>query len=164
MPVSGFGVVALPAINTLLQVGQGNSPETFYTLANVSSISGPSLEGNVVDVTSMSTNLPWRQKVVTLLQGGEVSFDIFWIPMLQSSSGIEGHVNLLTLFVNRGQSAVAGQAIDFRLVFPDQDASTYTFSGFISKLSLTEKVEDVVRAACTITITGALGFPYGTPA
>lgn len=162
MPVSGFGVIALPAINTLLQVGQGNSPESFYTLANVSSISGPALEGNVVDVTSMSTNVPWRQKIVTLLQGGEISFDIFWIPMLQTSVGIEGHVNLLTLFVERGQGT-AGQPIDFRLVFPDQDASTYTFQGFVSKLSLTEKVEDVVRAACTITITGQVGFPYGTP-
>jgi Lambda phage tail tube protein, TTP len=163
MPVSGFGVIALPAINTLLQVGQGNSPETFNTIANVSSITGPSLAGNVVDVTSMSTGVPWRQKIVTLLEGGEVSFDIFWIPELQSGGGIEGHVNLLTLFVNRGQSGVAGTPIDFRMVFPDQDASTYTFQGFVSKLSLTEKVDDVVRAACTITITGQVGFPYGTP-
>jgi Lambda phage tail tube protein, TTP len=159
---SGFGVIALPAINTLIQVGQGNSPETFFTIANVSSISGPQLSGNVVDVTSMSTGVPWRQKIITLLEGGDVSFDIFWIPELQSGNGIEGHVNLLTLFVQRGLGQ-AGAPIDFRLVFPDQDASTYTFQGFVQKLSLTEKVDDVVRAACTIVITGQVGFPYGTP-
>jgi len=156
-----FQPIALPAINTLIQVGNGASPESFTTIASVSSITGPGLQGNVVDVTAMSSVTggqvgPWRQKIVTLLEGGNISFTAFWQPMLAS------HQNLLTLFVNRGAGGITGAPIDFRLIFPDQDATAYTFQGFVSKCSLTEAVADVVKAAVDITITGAVhgtGFP-----
>lgn len=144
--------IALPAINTLLQVGNGVSPEAFTTIANVSSISGPSLAATIVDVTSMSSGNPWREKVTTLLDGGDVSFDVFWIPTETSQK------NLLTLFQERGQGT-AGVPIDFKLVFPDTAHTFYLFSGFISKLNLTEAVADVVKAACTITISGEPTFP-----
>ena len=149
----GFQPIALPAINTLIQLGNGSSPESFTTIASVNNITGPTMQGQVVDVTSMSTGNPWRQKIVTLLEGGEVSFDAFWQPMLAS------HQNLLTLFVNRGADGVAGLPIDMRLVFPDQDATVYTFQGFVSKVSLTEAVADVVKAAVSLTITGQVSGP-----
>jgi hypothetical protein len=152
MPVSALNPIALPAINTLIQVGAGNSPETFTTIAYVNNITGPSLQGQVVDVTSMSTGIPWRQKLVTLLEGGEVSFDAFWQPMNAT------HQNLLTLFGNRGANGVPGEPIDFRLIFPDQDASTYYFSGFVSAVKLTEAVAEVVKAAVTLTISGQVTF------
>lgn len=144
--------IALPAINTLLQVGSGTSPETFATIANVSSINGLSMSAQVVDVTSMSTGVPWREKVVTLLDAGDASFDVFWIPAAAFAK------NLLTLFQERG-AGTAGVPIDFRLVFPDTMATTYSFAGFISKINFTEAVADVVKAACTITATGEPIFP-----
>jgi Lambda phage tail tube protein, TTP len=148
-----FQPIALPAINTLIQIGTGASPEVYVTVASVSDITGPTMQGTVVDVTSMSTGNPWRQKVVTLLEGGEVSFNAFWQPMLQS------HQNLLALFVARGANNVSGLPIDMRLVFPDQDGSAYLFQGFVSKCSLDEKVADVVKAAVTLTITGQVSGP-----
>lgn len=150
--MASLNPIALPAINTLIRVGNGASPETFTTIAFVNNITGPSLQGQVVDVTSMSTGIPWRQKIVTLLEGGEVSFDAFWQPMNTS------HQNLLTLFGNRGANGVPGEPIDFQLVFPDQDASTYYFSGFVSAVKLTEAVADVVKAAVTVTITGQVTY------
>src|SRR5271166_2024974 len=63
----GGTIVAQPAINTFLQLGNGQSPETFTTVANVGTITGPGLSLNVVDVTSHSTGVPWRQKIGTLL-------------------------------------------------------------------------------------------------
>lgn len=151
----GFQPIALPAINTLLQVGNGASPEGFVTIASINGLTGPGLAGQVVDVTQMSSVTggqvgPWRQKIVTLLEGGEMAFTAFWQPMLAS------HQNLLLLFVNRGQSGVAGLPIDFRLVFPDQDATIYSFQGFVSQLKLSEAVADVVKCAAAVTITGAV--------
>ena len=151
MPVTS--PIALPAINTLIQIGTGASPEAYVTVASVNNITGPGMSGQVVDVTSMSTGNPWRQKIVTLLDGGDISFDAFWQPMLAS------HQNLLSLFVNRGANGVAGAPIDMRLVFPDQNASAYVFQGFVSKCSLTEAVADVVKAAVALTITGQVSGP-----
>ena len=144
--------IALPAINTQIQVGNGVSPEIFSTIAFVSDITGPGISGQVVDVTSMSGNTAWRSKIVTLLDGGDVSFKAFWQPMLAS------HQNLLTLFSHRGAGA-PGVPIDFRLVFPDQDATVYAFSGFVSKCSLTEAVAGVIEAQVSITITGTVSGP-----
>jgi hypothetical protein len=150
--VSSLVPIAVPAINTLLRVGNGTSPEFFTTIAYVNSITGPSLQGQVVDVTSMSTGIPWRQKLVTLLEGGEVNFKVFWQPMVAT------HQTLLTLFNNRGANGVAGAPIDFQLVFPDQDGSTYYFSGFVSAVKLSEDVADVIKADATITITGQVTY------
>lgn len=144
--------IALPAINTQVQIGNGASPEIFTTIGFVSDITGPSISGAVVDVTSMSTGNAWRQKIVTLLDGGEVSFKIFWQPMLPS------HQTILTLFSHRGQGS-PGVPIDFRMVFPDQDATVYAFSGFVSKCSLTEAVAGVITADATLTISGVVSGP-----
>jgi hypothetical protein len=65
---------------------------------------------------------------------------------------------LLTLFNNRGANGVAGAPIDFQLVFPDQDGSTYYFSGFVSAVKLSEDVADVIKADATITITGQVTY------
>lgn len=144
--------IGLPAIGTLLQYGNGTSPESFTTIANVTSITGPSLAATVVDVTTMSTLDAWRQKLVTLKDGGDVSFDLIWIP---SSAALKA---ILQLFNTRGQGS-AGIPIDFRLVFPDVGGTTYSFSGFFSKFGFTEAVADVVRAKVDITITGAVTTP-----
>lgn len=144
--------LALPAINTILQYGNGASPETFVTIAFLNNLSGPSIEGQVVDVTSMSSVLPWRQKIVTLLAGGEISADAFWQPMDPT------HQSLLTFFSDRGQGQ-AGVPIDFRMVFPDYDGTVYAFSGFVSACKITAPVADVIKAAVTITITGPVSGP-----
>lgn len=148
----GFSPIALPAINTILQVGNGASPETFSTIAFVNGFTGPTIQGQVVDVTSMSGGNAWRQKIITLLEGGDISFNAFWQPMNAS------HQNLATLFSHRGQG-LPGVPIDFRLIFPDQDATAYTFQGFVSKLSLSMAVADVIKAAAAITITGVVSGP-----
>ena len=150
MPVSS--PIALPAINTQVQIGNGASPEIFSTIAFISDITGPAISGQVVDVTSMSGGNAWRQKIVTLLDGGTVAFKAFWQPMLAS------HQNLLTLFSHRGQGA-PGVPIDFRMVYPDQDATVYAFSGFVNKCSLTEAVAGVITADVEITITGVVSGP-----
>lgn len=144
--------LAIPAINTLIQYGNGASPELFTTIAFVNNITGPTIQGQVVDVTSMSSGNAWRQKIVTLLEGGDVSFDAFWEPMDPT------HQTLLTQFSHRGQGS-PGIPIDYRMVFPDQDSTVYSFQGFVSKCSLKAPVAGVIGASVTITITGVVSGP-----
>lgn len=142
--------IAVAAINTYLQLGDGMSPEGYTTLANVASITGPGLAANVVDVTSHSNANPWRQKITTLLDPGDVSFDLYFVP------NDTGHKALLALFTSRS----GGVASPFALSFPTTASRTvWTFNGWVSKFSTTEPVDNVIKAAVTITITGPPTFP-----
>lgn len=144
--------LAIPAINTLIQIGNGASPEIFTTIAFLNNITGPSISANVVDVTSMSGSNAWRAKICTLLDGGEIQADAWWEPMDPT------HQNLLTLFSHRGQGS-PGIPIDMRMIFPDQDSTAYTFAGFVSKVSISAAVAGVIKAAITLSITGVVSGP-----
>jgi len=141
--------IAQPSINTLLQLGNSGSPEAYVTVANVGDITGPGFAGNVVDVTSHSTSVPWREKIVTLLDGGSVTTKLYFIP------SDAGHQKLLSIFMNRGAyQQAAGIAPQWRLVYPDPAQTPVYFDGFISKFAITSTVAGVIEAAITIEVTG----------
>lgn len=142
--------IAQPAINTLLQRGNAASPEVFTTVANVGDMSW-GLQANVVDVTSHSTGVPWHEKLTTLLDGGDVTFPLFFVP---SSSGQAGHNDtsgLMEDFTNR-------TIRNWKLIFPDQAATTYYFSASINKFQIESKVADVLRASVSFAVTGEPTF------
>jgi len=72
-----FGVIAAPLLRKLVPpvpmakdtVTIGNM--TFATIANVRSISGPSIKPDAEF---------WRKKTATLLDAGSISFDIHFVP------------------------------------------------------------------------------------
>ena len=68
---------AVSSNGTLLKMGDGGSPEAFTTIAEVLDITGPQLEAGTEEVTNQDS-AGWREYIVTLLSGGEVSFDVNW--------------------------------------------------------------------------------------
>lgn len=145
-----MSVAAVASKNTLLQLGSQLSPETWSTIANVNNITGPGLSGNVVDVTSHSTNTPWRQKIVTLLDLGDVVATMFWVP---TDSTHKNAVNgLRYIFVTRS-------LMTYRLYYPDGAGGTQSsfdvFDAYISKLSHVAPVDKVLEMTVTFTGTGA---------
>jgi predicted secreted protein len=140
--------VAVAAINTFLKRGNAASPEVFSTVAQVRSIVGPGISGNVVDITTHSAADPWRTKIVTLLDAGDVSFDISFIPTEASHSSTTG---LLADFKARTLR-------NWQLVFPDSVSTTWLFSGYVTKFSNSEPVDGVLLASIVITITGEPTF------
>ena len=139
---------ALPAINTYLYLGTAVSPVTFGSpIANVGDYNGPSMSKSVVDVTSHSATVPWRQKVTTLIDGGDISLPLYFIP---SDSDMTA---LLTVFATNGASGIRA----FKLAFSD-GVTTWHFSASISKWTMKEPVAGVVVADVTFSITGAVQF------
>ena len=138
---------AVAAINTLLKMGNNGSPQTFLTVANVGDITGPTLQTDVVDVTSQSTGVPWSQKFPTLLNAGDLSFPCFFVPNSTSTGSELGHEELLYAFVNRVQH-------DWQLVFPDVGATTWSFQGWVTKFNMKAPVKGVLTADVMITLTG----------
>jgi hypothetical protein len=137
--------IARAAINTLLQYGNGSCPESFTTIPNVGSITGPGLSRTVQDVTSHSTGQPWRQKFPTLNDGGDLTFDLFYIP------NDDTHKAVLAMMID-----TVDPIKDWTLTFPNSDGVNFFFEGFISKMSFMEKVDDVIRANVTLTVTGVV--------
>lgn len=137
---------AVPSFGTFLKIGDGVSPpdESFTTIAEVKNITGPSMSGNVVDVTTHSTGVPWRDKIVTLLDAGEISFDINFIPTAATHSYTSG---LVKDFKNRTKR-------NFVLVFSDSASTTWAIAAYVSKFACTETVDGVITGAITLTITG----------
>lgn len=135
---------AISAFGTLLKIGDGGSPETFTTIAEVTNISGPSLSMNTVDVTSHDSTDGWREFVGGLLDGGEVTLDINFIPTDPTHSYSTG---LLNDMVNRTKR-------NFQLVFPDAGNTTWSFTALITAFEPSAPTDDKLSASVTLKITG----------
>lgn len=155
--------IAIPAIGTLLQVGNGASPEIFNSIANIGDITGPSVAAAVVDVTShTSVSAPWRQKITTLLDPGTITLPIYYVPSSGGPTGagtFMGHnfaSGLGRLFANRGLSP--GVPYNWKIQYPDGVPSVDEFQGFIDKYSMKAPVAGVLTADFSITLTGVPSF------
>lgn len=137
--------VPISAQGTQLQVGDGAEPEVFTPVARVTDISGPGLIAEVEDVTSHDTS-GWRERLSTILDAGEITFDIFYIPNNPTHNQTTG---LLQLYLNR-------LLTNFRLVMTDAAATTYNFSGYVTSFETSAPIAAAYRASITITITGAV--------
>lgn len=151
IPIGGAVPEALAAINTLLQYGDGGSPEIFTTLANVGDIAGPKMGVDKVDTTSHSTGKPWDTSVPTILHAGTIQFPLFYVPQAAV------HQFLLNDFRTRTTR-------NWRLTWPDTGGDYWQAEGYVTDVGLEEKVKDVIRSTTTITFRGEPIMPTtGTP-
>ena len=135
---------ALGAYSTLLKRGDGGNPETFTAIAEVNSISGPSFALDTTEVTHMESPGAWKEFIPTLLDAGELSFEINFIPTDSTHSYAAG---LLSDMVNRTLR-------NFQLVFPDTGNTTWTFSAYVTGFDLDASVDGKLGASVTLRITG----------
>jgi hypothetical protein len=135
---------AISSHGTLLQIGDGGSPETFTTIAEVGDISGPSFSVDVEEVTSHDS-AGWREYVPTLVDAEELEFTINLIlghPTHGPSSGLY-------------QKLTARARNNYRLVFPTTPAQTCTFPATVVGFELEAPVAGVLRANVTLRVVGA---------
>lgn len=145
---------AIAAYGTLLQRGSlasGTTPNTYVTIGDVKSISGPTTEVAVIDVTTHSSAVApgasssYREKIPSLIDPGEVTFDLNWNQFDATQK------NLYTDMTTRTKR-------DWRVLGPVGGASqTYiTFAGYVTGFPLDFPTDDVQSGSVTITITGAV--------
>lgn len=162
--VSNFPI-AIPAIGTLLQVGNGASPELFSSVANIGDITGPTTQVAVVDVTShTSPAAPYRQKVPTLIDPGTLTIPVYIVPASGAPSpygpgqymGHDYASGLGALLVNRGLSP--GVPYNWKIVYPDGLNTTDSFGAFPTKYTRDMKVAGVISGSLELTLTGKPNF------
>lgn len=134
----------ISAFGTLLKIGDGGGTEVFTTIAEVRDISGPSLKLDTEEVTSHSSTAGWREYIGTLLDAGEVTFDINFIPTAATHSQTSGLIKDLKNKTLR----------NFQLVFPNVGATTWAFAAYVTGFEPAEPVEGVLAASVTLKISG----------
>ena len=135
---------ALAAYGVLLKIGNGATSETFTTIAEVRDISGPELELEAKEVTSHDSG-GWREYIGTLLTGGEVSFDLNFIPSNATQNYSAGLLKDMTDRTKR----------NFQIIFPTTSPTTWAFTALVTAFKPSAAVEDELTAEVSLQITGA---------
>jgi predicted secreted protein len=117
--------------------------ETYTTVAEVRSITGPGYTGDTVEVTNHSSVGAFREHIASLLDGGNLTFDMNFIPAEPTQDQTNG---LMSKYLTRSRT-------NFRLLM--RDGSSLDFQGFVTGMGLTFPVDNVQTASVTIKVTGA---------
>lgn len=132
---------ALAAKGTLLKVGNAASPEVFTTLAEVVNISGPGLKAEALDVTHMSSTDGFREFVGGLIDGGEISLEVNFLPSNAT------HTGLSTDMYNRTLR-------NFKLTWPLSPAVNWSFSAIVTGYEPGAPVDGKLSANITLKLSG----------
>ena len=110
-------------------------------ISELTSISGPTISLDVLDVTSHDSADQFREFVAGLADGGEISVEGNFIDAAQANI-------LLALLVSRDVTTGA------TIVFPNTEASTWTFDCFVTGYESSEPFDDKLSFTATLKITG----------
>lgn len=135
---------ATPAYGTLLKIGDGATPETFATIAEVGDMEIPEIELNTEDATSHDSG-GWEESIGTTLNGGEPSFEINWIPSHPTHDDTTG---LLYSILHR-------QRRNFQLVLPD-GVNGFAFAALVTGFKPKQPVAGKLSAEIKLKISGAV--------
>lgn len=136
---------AIHAQGTLLQRGDGATPEVFTTVAEVGSIAGPSLQADLIDVTNHSSPSRYREYIQGLKDGGELTFDLNYNPndaTHNATTGVLADWN-------------SGARKNYRLQFPSTPAVFWNFQVIVTNFEMNADVAEQLKAAVTMKLTAA---------
>lgn len=131
----GFGV--------LLKAGDGGGTEVFTTIAEVKSISGVGFNVNFADITHMESPSAIREFLPTLIEPGEISLTLNFLPDNATHDAIR--IDLL-----------ARTKRNFKLNFTDNTPAIWSFSGYYSSVQVNSSVDGVLEATVSIKQTGSV--------
>lgn len=128
-------------INTTLL----NSPDAWVTVAEVVSVTPPSLSRDAIDATHSTSPNKWREFIPGLRDGGEVTLEVNFIP-----SGI-GTQTILSTFTS-------DSTVNARINFPDSPVTTWEFTAFITNFAPDAPFDDKMSATVTFKLSGEPAF------
>jgi len=135
---------AISSFGADLQMSDMASTPVFTSIAEVRDITGPTLSAGTAEVTNHLSTGRYREFISTVLDAGEVTFDIGYIPTNATHDPTTG---LLDAFES-------GVVTDFKLVFPDAGSTTWDFSGIVTGFESQIVVDGDLKASITIKLTG----------
>lgn len=127
-----------------LQAGDGGSPEAFTRICEILNFNGPNEQAANIDVTSLCSTA--REYIGGLKDGGEVSFDLNFVP---------GDPMQYQLRSDLGN----GTTRNYKIVIQGGSPSTIiSFAAIVTGFNLSGSVDQQVQAATTLKITGDVNY------
>jgi hypothetical protein len=136
------GVIGL---GTILAIGNGGSPETYKTIAEVKDITGPGLSREFAEFTHQQSPGGYREYKPTFKNSGDVSFKCNFIPD-DETQGFET-AGLLKDYED-------GTLRGFQLTFPDEAATKATFQAYVANIQPTSPMANALELNVTLRVTG----------
>lgn len=135
---------AMSSFGTFLKKGDGGSPETFATIAEVGDIDGPDMSLETEEVTHHGSTGGWDEFVGTILSGGEVSFPINFLPSDPTHDAVTG---VQADMVNRTKR-------NFQVVYPDAGGNGFQFAALVTGFKPKAPVKGKLSAEIKLKISG----------
>lgn len=147
---------ALPAEPCVLAIASLDSPPTYTDIANLGDIAGSS-SYTVQDVSAHGSRA--RRKITTLLDSGDFSTTVWFIPKKDQEPTHTDDTNGLQAIYERGDLR------SYALFYRDDAGTARFFNAYISKMAEKEPVAGVVSTDLTFTIDDVIltGTESGGP-
>lgn len=136
---------ALLGYGSVFEIVSDTSPDLFVAMSEVKSITPPSMTVDQVEVTHMQSPNRFREFISGLLDGGEVSFEMNFIPGNTSDDRLFELLNLPTGVTRRRA---------MRISYPN--GVTWSFNGEVTGYEPDVPFDDAMTATVTIKVSGAI--------
>ena len=133
------------AKGTALKMSDSGSPGVGSNIAQVRSISGPTVKPNTVDVTTHDTVGFWRRKIAVLIDPGNLSFEINFDYLEATHAYATGLWNQMIGLVKTG----------IEMIFPNS-AGALKFQCYVSQHDFNVPVDNVLSVKIQLDITDAI--------
>lgn len=144
---TGFGA--------LIARGDGNSPENFTAVLGVKSITGPGIQRDTHDVTTMNDadtqDGQFRKFIGGLVDAGEVSFEANFLPRDPTQSQDAGG------FLAEFDKLSCNSRGNWRIMMPECEGeanSYFEFAGIVTGSAIQIPMDDVMTFTGTIKVSG----------
>lgn len=138
---NGSGVLVASATSALS--GGTNGAEVFTTIAEVTNIAGPEIGLELIDATHMESTNAYREYIPSLLDAGEVTLDVNFLPQNTTHKNVIADVE-------------ARVRRNFQMVWTDSSPTTWAFAAYVTKFAPSAQIDDRLMAAITLKVSGAV--------
>lgn len=140
---------AIAGVGTVFLRWDDSGGADYEQLAEITSISGPSMTRDFIDVTSLDSTDGYREFIGGFRDGGTVSLTMNFTRTTYDL--------MRTDFEN-------DDAQYYEIVLNDNDATSFEFKGFVTELPLEVSTDDKVTANVTIKVDGEVTVNSGSGA
>ena len=126
--------------------GRWNGSSWDY-LAEINSITGPTMTRDFIDVTSLDSTRGYREFITGFRDAGTISLSMNFTRTTYELMLEDFESSLLK---------------SYEIILPDDDVTSLEFEGLVTEVPLTIPTDDKVTSDVTIKITGAVVMNSGT--
>ena len=135
--------LAVAGVGTQFQRWSGSA---WVNLSEVTSITGPTMTRDFIDVTSLDSTGGYREFITGFRDAGTISMNMNFTR--------DSYDNLKTDF----ESATLQ---NYQIILSDVENSAIEFEGLVTEIPITIPTDDKISVDCTIKITGAVTISSG---